>query len=238
MARADAATSRSSPDNFRKTSQQLVALRTLEIQRERAAARLLAAEARQTKMATEKMKTADAEAQLAEARLAVERVGARKVDGCLLKDFFSIKTKRDAMRKAEGLAVDGACLNKMFADDACQYRLQARTLIKACQLKLLQLSGEAINPDIKFPDFVWKLFHSGWPLVTGTIADGTLKEVGRETIFGWCYEMYLCEDSGPAFRRPLLITQSEYDCILETFKTLFERSQHYVPAHDLELSDG
>jgi hypothetical protein len=219
-----------------KSSQRLVALRTLELQHERAATRTLAAEARQIKMATEKMKAVEAEAWIAEARLAAKRAGIRKVvqyNGCLLpvtqtgerrplvKDFTSIKAKRDAMRKVEEQSVEGAFLAKLFRDDADQFLFETREWIRGCKHKLLELSGGTPNLDEMFPVPVLELIIHGTPIV-----DETLKEVGRQTIIEWCCGAYLYgaySPDGSHYSRPLLITQGVYDSILEEFKTLFEQ---------------
>jgi hypothetical protein len=128
------------------------------------------------------------------------------------------KARRDALRKAEQQSVEGSYLSKIFRDDADQFLLEVKMWMEACELKLLELSGRTIGPDARFPMEVWELFYSGVP-----IFDENLKEAGRETIIEWCYGNYLCEDDDPRYGRPLLVTQIEYDRVVEAFKTLFER---------------
>jgi hypothetical protein len=194
---------------------------------------LLAEEARQIKMAAEKKKAAETEARLtaernesAQARLASGIKGiaiARHSNDRRVKDFSTIKARRDALRKAEQQSVEGACLNKIFRDDADQFLFEARTWMRACEMKLLELSGGEIDPDAKFPYSVLELFFDGFQIV-----DENLKETGRETIIEWCFYSY--EDDSRHYCRPLLVTPIEYAGVLTAFKTLFERFQHTVSA--------
>jgi hypothetical protein len=208
-------------------SQGLVIEARLRRERERLDRRTHADKLRQIRIAADRAHAAEIANQIERERAVVARELATKNSkrlGSKPKNFAVVKANRDALRKAEEQSVEGALLAKLFRDDAARFRFEAKMWKRACELKLLEMSGETIGPpDAKFPDHVWELFYSGWPLVTGTIADGTLKEVGRETIFEWCYGNYLCEDDDPRYSRPLLVTQNEYDRVVEAFKTLFER---------------
>jgi hypothetical protein len=202
----------------RKSAQQLVVSRTDEIRRKRAAARLRAAESLKLKTVMEKAKAAEAEARIAAAR---DAIISEAVHPTGVKDFTAIKAKRDALRNSEMQSVEGSFLAKLFVDDAAQFLFEAREQIRACEFKLLELSGGAPDLDETFPVPVLEMMFCGSPIV-----DENFKEVGRQTIIEWCYGAYLYS---PHYSRPLLISQSVHDGILEKFKSIYERFEQLSP---------